>query len=94
MIVNKEMEIKKWKLLKVYECPDCGEWVKDMDEACNHVCKRKRSYDETLKKLELLSEIGALKAELESTPFYKFSKRRDIKFKIWELDGKRLYGHI
>jgi len=48
----------------------------------------------TTKKLELLSEIGALYEELKLVPFYKFSKRKDIKFKIWELDGKRLYGRI
>ena len=30
---------REWKLVKVYECPDCGEWVRDMDDACNHVCK-------------------------------------------------------
>jgi hypothetical protein len=93
-MVNKEMETNEWKLVKVYECPDCGEWVKDMDDACNHVCKLKRSSEETVKKLELLREIGTLREELKSTPFYKFSKRRDIKLKLWELDGKRLYGHV
>jgi len=93
-VINKEMEIKKWKSLKVWECPDCGEWVKDMDDACNHVCKRKRSYDETTKKLELLSEIATLYEELEEVPFYKFSKRKDIKFEIWALEGKILYGYV
>ena len=31
-----------WNLVKVYECPDCGEWVQDMCDAGNHVCKQKR----------------------------------------------------
>ena len=32
--------MSEWKMVKMYECPDCGELVRDMDEACNHTCKK------------------------------------------------------
>jgi len=83
-MTEKDKRCMEWKLVKVYECPYCGELVRNMDDACSHVCT-------SVKRLELLSEIATLQTELISIPFYKFSKRRDIKFKIWELNGRRLY---
>ena len=84
----------EWKLVKVYECPKCGEWVKDMDDARDHECLWKKVSKEIDEDLKLLSEIEKLKTELESIPFYEFSKRGDIKFKIFELEGKRMYGYL
>ena len=31
-----------WKLVRAYECPKCGELVRDMMDACSHTCKRKK----------------------------------------------------
>lgn len=52
----------------------------------------KEGEEETIKKLELLAEIANLKTKLKSIAWYKISERKDIRFKIWELEGKRLYG--
>lgn len=30
---------KYWRTVTMYECPDCGALVQDMDDACCHVCK-------------------------------------------------------
>ncbi len=54
--------------------------------------KRKEASDETLAKLDLLNELGTLYDELKKIPFYKFSERNALKWKIGELDAKRLYG--
>ena len=29
----------EWETVKMFKCPNCGELVQDMDDACNHVCK-------------------------------------------------------
>lgn len=29
----------EWKTVKMLECPDCGELVRDMDDARNHICR-------------------------------------------------------
>jgi len=31
--------VAEWKAIKVYECPECGEFVRDMNDACGHKCK-------------------------------------------------------
>ena len=54
--------------------------------------KRKAVSDEILAKLDLLTEIGSLHDKLKKIPFYKFSERSALKWKIRELDSKRLYG--
>lgn len=54
--------------------------------------KRKAASDEISAKLNLLSEIGSLHDELKKIPWYRFSARNIIKWKIRELDSKRLYG--
>jgi len=82
---------KEWKLVKVYECPDSGQLVRDMDDAGNHKCARVKVAEETIAKLELLKLISDRNRKLKSTAWYKLSERRDIRFKIWELDAKRLY---
>ena len=30
----------EWKKLTVWECPECGELIRDRDTACNHVCDK------------------------------------------------------
>jgi len=37
------MPTEEWRMIKVYECPKCGELLRNMDDACNHVCKRHES---------------------------------------------------
>ena len=54
--------------------------------------KRKAASDEISAKLDLLKEIGSLHDELKKIPWYRFSARNVIKWKIRELDSKRLYG--
>lgn len=54
--------------------------------------KRKAASDEILAKLDLLTELGSLHDELKKMPWYKFSERNALKWKIIELDSKRLYG--
>jgi len=57
--------------------------------------KRKAVSDEISAKLNLLTEIGSLYDELKKIPWYRFSARNIIKWKIRELDSKRLYsGHF
>jgi len=31
--------VAEWKAVKVYKCPECGELVRDMNDACGHKCK-------------------------------------------------------
>lgn len=54
--------------------------------------KCKAASDEILAKLDLLTEIGSLYDKLKKIPWYRFSARNIIKWKIRELDSKRLYG--
>lgn len=54
--------------------------------------KRKAASDEILAKLDLLTKIGSLHDELKKIHWYRFSARNVIKWKIRELDSKRLYG--
>lgn len=54
--------------------------------------KRKAASDEISAKLDLLTELGLLHDKLKKIPFYKFSGRNALKWKIRELDSKRLYG--
>lgn len=54
--------------------------------------KRKAVSDEISAKLDLLTEIGSLYDKLKKIPWYKFSERSALKWKIRELDSKRLYG--
>jgi len=57
-----------WKSVQLYECPECGAWVKDMDDASNHKCPWKRASEEIDTKLEQLLEIDMLRDELKATP--------------------------
>lgn len=52
--------------------------------------KRKEASDEILAKLDILTELGSLHDELNKIPWYKFSERNALKWKIIELDAKRL----
>ena len=36
--------MNEWKLVKVYECPHCGAWVKDLCDACTHKCEDGRNH--------------------------------------------------
>ena len=54
--------------------------------------KCKAVSDEISAKLDLLTELGSLHDKLKKIPWYKFSERNALKWKIRELDSKRLYG--
>ena len=81
-----------WKLVYAYECPVCGALVRDTNDACNHECTQKELAKETEGRLELLSEIEALRKRFDLLPFYKRSQRREIKSKVLELNAKGTYG--
>lgn len=61
-------------------------------EEADKAQKRKEASNEILAKLDILTELGSLHDELKKIPFYKFSERNTLKWKIMELDAKRLYG--
>ena len=49
----------EWRLVKVYECPECGELVRDMDDACNHTCDRAFTKEEW-KELVSIRQVSGL----------------------------------
>lgn len=54
--------------------------------------KRKAASAEILAKLELMKEVGDLHDKLKEIPFYKFSSRSVVRFKILDLETKLRYG--
>lgn len=50
--------------------------------------KRKVASEETLAKLALMKEKGVLQNKLGELSWYKFSERREIRFKILALEAK------
>jgi hypothetical protein len=56
--------------------------------------KRKIASDEISAKLKIAEEICTLQDKLKEIPFYKFPERREIKFKILELQSELQYGII
>jgi hypothetical protein len=54
--------------------------------------KRKVASEEISAKLELIQKVGDLRDKLREIPFYKFSSRREMRFKILDLESKLMYG--
>jgi hypothetical protein len=55
--------------------------------------KRKAASEEISAKLKIAEEICTWQDKLKEIPFYKFSARREIKFKILELQSKLQYHY-
>jgi hypothetical protein len=55
--------------------------------------KRKVASEEISAKLKIAEEICTWQDKLKEIPFYKFSVRREIKFKILELQSELLYHY-
>lgn len=66
--------------------------ILDIIEETDKEQKRKDASTEISAKLDILIELGDLHDHLKKIPFYKFSERNTLKWKIRELDAKRLYG--
>jgi hypothetical protein len=66
--------------------------ILDAIEKSESDMKRKVASAEILAKLELMKEVGDLHDKLREIPFYKFSSRREMRFKILDLEAKFRYG--
>lgn len=64
----------------------------DAAEKSEFELKRKAISEELSAKLKIAEEIVTWQDKLKEIPFYKFSARRDIKFKILELQSELQYG--